>query len=123
MWVHGARLRVPQEGDTALHDATRLSRYKIIKMLILHGADMMARNQVGAAGHRGACALRCHPGANPVPALSGWQDPDGSGAAVADGHAPGAGDQGAAAGGGRGPRVMAAGRDRGWARRQGAGPS
>ncbi|XP_032850868.2 ankyrin repeat domain-containing protein 2 isoform X4 [Tyto alba] len=37
------------EGDTALHDATRLSRYKIIKMLILHGADMMAKNQVSRA--------------------------------------------------------------------------
>lgn len=123
MWVHGARLRVPQEGDTALHDATRLSRYKIIKMLILHGADMMARNQVGAAGHGGCLRPSLPPRCPPVPALAGWQDPDGAGAAVADGHAPGAGDQGAAAGGGRGPRVMAAGRDRGWARRQGAGPS
>ncbi|XP_009697081.1 PREDICTED: ankyrin repeat domain-containing protein 2, partial [Cariama cristata] len=36
-----------REGDTALHDATRLSRYKIIKMLILHGADMMAKNEAG----------------------------------------------------------------------------
>lgn len=75
MWVHGARLRVPQEGDTALHDATRLSRYKIIKMLILHGADMMARNQVGAAGHGGACALRCHPGAHLCPRLQAGKTP------------------------------------------------
>ncbi|XP_021255854.1 ankyrin repeat domain-containing protein 2 isoform X3 [Numida meleagris] len=45
--VHRARLHLLQEGDTALHDATRLSRYKIIKMLILHGADMMARNLAG----------------------------------------------------------------------------
>ncbi|NWI13313.1 ANKR2 protein, partial [Crypturellus soui] len=40
-------LSLLQEGDTALHDATRLSRYKIIKMLILHGADMMAKNMDG----------------------------------------------------------------------------
>ncbi|XP_040418974.1 ankyrin repeat domain-containing protein 2 isoform X2 [Cygnus olor] len=77
-------------------------------------------------GRRGARGCPCHllpPRPQPVPPLAGWQDPDGAGAAVADGHAPGAGDQGAAAGGGRGPRVMAPGRDRGWARRQGAGPS
>lgn len=38
-----------QEGDSALHDAVRLNRYKIIKMLILHGADMMAKNRVSIA--------------------------------------------------------------------------
>ncbi|NWZ22446.1 ANKR2 protein, partial [Asarcornis scutulata] len=64
-----------REGDTALHDATRLSRYKIIKMLILHGADMMARNQVGTAGHGGACALRCHPGANLCPRSQAGKTP------------------------------------------------
>lgn len=42
-----------QEGDSALHDAVRLNRYKIIKMLILHGADMMAKNRVSLA-HVGA---------------------------------------------------------------------
>lgn len=47
-------LCLSQEGDTALHDATRLSRYKIIKTLILHGADMMAMNEVSVWGqHRG----------------------------------------------------------------------
>lgn len=51
-----------QEGDTALHDATRLSRYKIIKMLLLHGADMMAKNQVG----RGAGTICCQPFAAPT---------------------------------------------------------
>ncbi|KAG6922950.1 ankyrin repeat domain 2 (stretch responsive muscle), partial [Chelydra serpentina] len=35
------------EGDSALHDAVRLSRYKIIKMLILYGADMLAQNLAG----------------------------------------------------------------------------
>lgn len=38
-----------QEGESALHDAVRLSRYKIIKLLILHGADMMAKNLVSVA--------------------------------------------------------------------------
>ncbi|XP_040418976.1 ankyrin repeat domain-containing protein 2 isoform X3 [Cygnus olor] len=82
----------------------------------------------GAARRHAPQPLQDHQDADPARGRHdgqepGWQDPDGAGAAVADGHAPGAGDQGAAAGGGRGPRVMAPGRDRGWARRQGAGPS
>nr|XP_011734047.1 ankyrin repeat domain-containing protein 2 [Macaca nemestrina] len=36
-----------KEGDTALHDAVRLNRYKIIKLLVLHGADMMTKNLAG----------------------------------------------------------------------------
>lgn len=44
------KLCLSQEGDTALHDATRLSRYKIIKTLILYGADMMAKNEVSVWG-------------------------------------------------------------------------
>uniref|UniRef100_A0A8C8R6U8 Ankyrin repeat domain 2 n=1 Tax=Pelusios castaneus TaxID=367368 RepID=A0A8C8R6U8_9SAUR len=43
----GSVLCALQEGDSALHDAVRLSRYKIIKMLILYGADMMAQNLAG----------------------------------------------------------------------------
>uniref|UniRef100_A0A8C3QNA2 Ankyrin repeat domain 2 n=1 Tax=Cyanoderma ruficeps TaxID=181631 RepID=A0A8C3QNA2_9PASS len=44
----GVAINAPdREGDTALHDATRLSRYKIIKTLILHGADMMTKNEAG----------------------------------------------------------------------------
>lgn len=89
-----------QEGDTALHDATRLSRYKIIKMLILHGADMMAKNQVnkGASTEAICCPIMLY---NPstsisLPVLAGWQDSNRSGAAVASGHTPGIGDQGAA---------------------------
>uniref|UniRef100_A0A3B4B646 Uncharacterized protein n=1 Tax=Periophthalmus magnuspinnatus TaxID=409849 RepID=A0A3B4B646_9GOBI len=35
------------EGDTALHDAVRLNRYKIVKMLILAGADVTHQNNVG----------------------------------------------------------------------------
>lgn len=112
-----ARLRLLQEGDTALHDATRLSRYKIIKMLLLHGADMMAKNQVGrGAGTRAICCptMSRRPGPSlSLPALAGWQDPDRPGAAVAGGHAPGTGDQGAASGGDGGPRVTVLGRHRG----------
>lgn len=63
--MHRARLLLLQEGDTALHDATRLSRYKIIKVLILHGADMMARNLV--SGVRCARAVVCHPVPNLCP--------------------------------------------------------
>lgn len=42
----GIVISILQEGDSALHDAVRLNRYKIIKMLILHGADMLAKNLV-----------------------------------------------------------------------------
>lgn len=43
---YGIVISLLQEGDSALHDAVRLNRYKIIKMLILHGADMLAKNLV-----------------------------------------------------------------------------
>ena len=35
-----------KEGDTPLHDAVRLNRFKIIKLLLLHGADTHITNQV-----------------------------------------------------------------------------
>lgn len=35
-----------QEGDTALHDAVRLNRYKILKLLIRAGADTKLKNHV-----------------------------------------------------------------------------
>lgn len=35
-----------KEGDTALHDAVRLNRYRIVKLLILAGADMQIKNAV-----------------------------------------------------------------------------
>ncbi len=35
-----------QEGDTALHDAVRLNRYKIVKLLIVAGADTKIKNHV-----------------------------------------------------------------------------
>jgi len=74
-------------------------------MLILHGADMMAKNEVSGGARRQGCLLptMSHPpGPSPsLPALTGWQDPDGPGAAVAGGHTPGTGDQGAADAGGR----------------------
>lgn len=35
-----------KEGDTALHDAVRLNRYKIVKLLILAGANMQIKNAV-----------------------------------------------------------------------------
>lgn len=71
--VHRARLLLLQEGDTALHDATRLSRYKIIKVLILHGADMMARNLV--SGMRCARAVVCHPVPNRCPPSQAGKTP------------------------------------------------
>lgn len=71
--VHRARLHLLQEGDTALHDATRLSRYKIIKMLILHGADMMARNLV--SGVKCAYAIVCHPDLNLCPLSQAGKTP------------------------------------------------
>lgn len=39
-------LSLLKEGDTALHDAVRLNRYKIVKLLILAGADMQIKNAV-----------------------------------------------------------------------------
>lgn len=35
-----------QEGDTALHDAVHLNRYKIVKLLIVAGADTTIQNHV-----------------------------------------------------------------------------
>lgn len=35
-----------QEGDTALHDAVRLNRYKIVKLLVVAGADTKIKNHV-----------------------------------------------------------------------------
>lgn len=35
-----------QEGDTALHDAVRLNRYKIVKLLVVAGADSKIKNHV-----------------------------------------------------------------------------
>lgn len=35
-----------QEGDTALHDAVRLNRYKIVKLLVMAGADANIKNHV-----------------------------------------------------------------------------
>lgn len=37
-----------QEGDTALHDAVRLNRYKTVKLLVVAGADTMIKNSVSA---------------------------------------------------------------------------
>ncbi|XP_040923413.1 ankyrin repeat domain-containing protein 1-like isoform X1 [Toxotes jaculatrix] len=39
--------RLFQEGDTPLHDAIRLNRFKIIQLLLLHGADTHIPNQDG----------------------------------------------------------------------------
>lgn len=36
----------PQEGDTALHDAVRLNRYKTVKLLVVAGADIKIKNSV-----------------------------------------------------------------------------
>lgn len=38
-----------QEGDTALHDAVHLNRYKIVKLLIAAGADTRIKNHVSFA--------------------------------------------------------------------------
>lgn len=35
-----------QEGDTALHDAVRLNRYKTVKLLVVAGADIKIKNSV-----------------------------------------------------------------------------
>uniref|UniRef100_A0A8C2DTB4 Ankyrin repeat domain 2 (stretch responsive muscle) n=1 Tax=Cyprinus carpio TaxID=7962 RepID=A0A8C2DTB4_CYPCA len=45
MWPHGqvTIFFFLKEGDTALHDAVRLNRYKIVKLLILAGADMQIK--------------------------------------------------------------------------------
>lgn len=36
----------PQEGDTPMHDAVRLNRYKMVRLLILYGADLTIKNVV-----------------------------------------------------------------------------
>lgn len=35
-----------QEGDTPLHDAVRLNRFKLIQLLLLHGGDLKLKNRV-----------------------------------------------------------------------------
>lgn len=35
-----------QEGDTPLHDAVRLNRFKLIHLLLLHGGDLKLKNCV-----------------------------------------------------------------------------
>lgn len=40
------RSPLPQEGDTALHDAVRLNRYKIAELLLAAGADRNIKNHV-----------------------------------------------------------------------------
>lgn len=39
-------LILTQEGDTPMHDAVRLNRFKIIQLLLLHGANMNMKNCV-----------------------------------------------------------------------------
>ena len=34
-------------GDTPMHDAVRLGRYRVVKSLILHGANLRVKNQIG----------------------------------------------------------------------------
>uniref|UniRef100_A0A8B9SMH9 Ankyrin repeat domain 2 n=1 Tax=Anas platyrhynchos TaxID=8839 RepID=A0A8B9SMH9_ANAPL len=103
MWVHGARLHVPAGGG---HGAAR--RHAPQPLQDHQDADPArgrhdGQEPGGCRGARGCLRPSLPPRCPPVPALAGWKDPDGAGAAVADGYAPGAGDQGAAAGGGRGP--------------------
>lgn len=49
-WASGTdtvvHVSCPQEGDTPLHDAVRLNRYKMIRLLILYGADLTIKNCV-----------------------------------------------------------------------------
>ena len=43
----GARINEKDcEGDTPLHDAIRLARPKVVRTLILHGANMTIKNMV-----------------------------------------------------------------------------
>lgn len=34
-------------GDTPMHDAVRLGRYRVVKSLIMHGANLRVKNQMG----------------------------------------------------------------------------
>ena len=34
-------------GDTPMHDAVRLGRYRVVKSLIMHGANLHVKNQMG----------------------------------------------------------------------------
>lgn len=37
---------VPQDGDTPMHDAVRINRFKMIKLLIMYGASLNTKNSV-----------------------------------------------------------------------------
>lgn len=44
---NGARINDKDcEGDTPIHDAIRLARPKVVRSLILHGANMSMKNMV-----------------------------------------------------------------------------
>lgn len=35
-----------QDGDTPMHDAVRINRFKLIKLLMMHGASLNTKNAV-----------------------------------------------------------------------------
>jgi len=37
-----------QDGDTPMHDAVRINRFKMIKLLMMHGASLHSKNKVSA---------------------------------------------------------------------------
>lgn len=46
-WQTGALTPLPcQEGDTPIHDAVRLGRFKAVKTLLMYGANLNIQNEV-----------------------------------------------------------------------------
>jgi len=39
-----------QDGDTPMHDAVRINRFKMIKLLMMYGASLCTKNCVSTAG-------------------------------------------------------------------------
>lgn len=53
-WAHSSDclLSLPQEGDTALHEAVRYGHHKATKLLLLYGAKLGMKNVVSASQAR-----------------------------------------------------------------------
>lgn len=45
----------PKDGDTPMHDAVRINRFKMIKLLMMYGASLNTKNCVSTEGHFSTC--------------------------------------------------------------------
>lgn len=55
---------LPKDGDTPMHDAVRINRFKMIKLLMMYGASLNTKNCVSTELHLSTCttlqSIFCH---------------------------------------------------------------